>query len=38
MNQTEQVLLQAIQKSLWNTDIELPADTDWDAVLKEAED
>lgn len=38
MNQTEQVLLQAIQKSLWNTDIEFPADTDWDAVLKEAED
>lgn len=38
MNQTEQVLLQAIPKSLWNTDIEFPADTDWDAVLKEAED
>lgn len=38
MNQTEQVLLQAIQKSLWNTDIEFPADTDWYAVLKEAED
>ena len=37
MNQTEQVLLQAIQKSLWNTDIEFPADTDWDAVLKEAD-
>lgn len=38
MNQTEQVLLQAIQKSLWNTDIDFPADTDWNAVLKEAED
>ena len=38
MNQTEQVLLQAIQKSLWNTDVEFPADTDWNAVLKEAED
>ena len=37
MNQTEQVLLQAIQKSLWNTDIGFPADTDWHAVLKEAE-
>ena len=38
MNQTEQVLLQAIQKSLWNIDIVFPADTDWNAVLKEAED
>lgn len=37
MNQTEQVLLQAIQKSLWNTDISFPDDTDWDAVLKEAD-
>ena len=36
MNQTEQVLLQAIQKSLWNKDITFPEDTDWDAVLKEA--
>lgn len=38
MNQTEQILLQAIQKSLWNTDITFPNDTDWNAVLKEAED
>lgn len=38
MNQTEQILLQAIQKSLWNTDIIFPEDTDWNAVLKEAED
>lgn len=38
MNQTEQVLMQAIQKSLWNIDIVFPADTDWNAVLKEAED
>ena len=38
MNQTEQILLQAIQKSLWNTDIIFQEDTDWNAVLKEAED
>ena len=38
MNQTEQVLLQAIQKSLWSKDIPFPEDTDWNAVLKEAED
>ena len=38
MNQAEQVLLQAIQKSLWNIDITFPEDTDWNAVLKEAED
>ena len=38
MKPTEKALLQAIQKSLWKTDIEFPADTDWDAVLKEAED
>ena len=38
MNQTEQVLLQAIQKSLWNKDIMFPENTDWNAVLKEAED
>ena len=36
MNQTEQILLQAIQKSLWNTGITFPDDTDWDAVLREA--
>ena len=38
MNQTEQILLQTIQKSLWNTDISFPEDTDWNEVLKEAED
>lgn len=38
MNRTEQIFLQAIQKSLWNAEIVLPADTDWDAVLQEAED
>ena len=38
MNQAEQVLLQAIQKSLWNKDITFPDNTDWNAVLKEAED
>lgn len=38
MNVTEQVLLQAIQKSLFHTDIGFSQSTDWDAVLKEAED
>ncbi len=38
MNQTERVLLQAIQKSLWKTDCTFPEDADWNAVLKEAED
>lgn len=38
MNQTEQILLQAIQQSLWNTDITFSEDTDWNAVLKEAEE
>ncbi len=38
MNQTETILLQAMQKSLWNKDLEFPLDTDWDAVLKEADD
>lgn len=37
MNQAEQVLLQAIQKSLWNTNVTFPEDTDWNAVLQEAE-
>ena len=36
MNQTEQVLLQAIQKSLWNMDITFPEDADWNAVMTEA--
>lgn len=38
MNQTEKTLLQAIRKSLWNTDVTFPADTDWNGVLKEAKD
>ena len=37
MNQTEQILLQAINKSLWDADISFPADTEWNAVLKAAE-
>ncbi len=36
MNQKEQVLLLAIQKSLWNTDVTFPEDADWKAVLGEA--
>lgn len=38
MNRTEQILLQAIRKSLWKQPADFPADTDWDAVLKEAEE
>ncbi len=37
MSQAERILLQAIQKSIWKTDVTFPADTDWNAVLKEAE-
>ena len=37
MNQTEAILLQAIRGSLWKSDIAFPEDTDWDAVLEEAE-
>ena len=37
MKQTEQILLQAIQKSLWGRDIAFSPDTDWKAVLDEAE-
>ena len=37
MDIAEQILLKAIQKSLWNTNIEFPEDTDWDAALEEAE-
>lgn len=37
MKQTEQLLLLAIQKSLWNIENQFPADADWDAVLEEAE-
>ena len=36
MNRTEQNLLQALQKSLWEADIAIPDDTDWDAVIEEA--
>ncbi len=38
MNRAEQILLQAIQKSIWNTDITFPDDADWNAVFKEAEE
>lgn len=38
MNKAEQILLQAIQKSLWNGDITFSPDIDWDAVLQEAAD
>ncbi len=38
MNQTEQTLLLAIRKALWNQQVDFPSDTDWDAVLKEAEE
>ncbi len=38
MDRTEQVLLEAIQKSIWGADIAFPSDTDWKVVLKEAED
>jgi len=37
MNQVEQILLQTIQKSLWGIEITFPPDTDWEAVLDEAE-
>lgn len=36
MDHTEQVMLQAIRKSLWDTDIAFSEDTDWDAVLEGA--
>ena len=36
MNQSEQVLLQAIQKTLWNKDITVPEDADWNAMMAEA--
>ena len=38
MNQTEQILLQIIKKSLWNTDCIISEEIDWNAVLKEAEE
>lgn len=38
MNQTEITFLQAIQKSVWRKDVSFPADTDWSAIFKEAED
>lgn len=37
MTQSETVLLSLIKKSLFGTDEFIPADTDWNAVLKEAE-
>lgn len=37
MNQTERNLLGAIRKSLWNCDITFSDDTDWNAVLEEAQ-
>ena len=37
MNQTEQILLKAVRKSIWNQPVDFPAETDWDAVLLEAE-
>lgn len=38
MNQTERNLLGAIRKSLWDCDTAFPEDTDWNAVLEEAEE
>ena len=38
MNSIQQVLFQGIQKSLWNANIMFPDNTDWDAVISEAED
>jgi hypothetical protein len=38
MNNNQQGLEQAIQKSLWNKDITFSEDTDWDAVISEAEE
>ena len=38
MNKAEHLLLQTIQKSLWNRDITFPSDVDWNAVLQEAAD
>ena len=37
MNKTERILLRAIQKNLWHTDVAFEADVDWNAVLAEAE-
>ena len=37
MQQTEQVLLNSIRCALWGTPFEAPPDTDWNAVLREAE-
>lgn len=36
MNQTEQILLDAIKHSLFGTEVYCPNEADWDAVLKEA--
>lgn len=37
MDRTEQVLLQAIQKSLWGADVPISEDADWNGVMREAE-
>lgn len=37
MDRSEQILLKAIQRSLWNTEVDLPSDTDWDEVLTESQ-
>lgn len=37
MDQTKQVLLQAVQKTLWKKEVSFPEDTDWNEVLDEAE-
>ncbi len=37
MNQTDLAILQAIKESLWKSGTELPVDTDWDALLEEAQ-
>ena len=37
MNQTERALLEAVQKTIWKTETVFEPDTDWNAVLEEAE-
>ena len=37
MEYTDQLLLHSIKQSLWEIDFPFPSDTDWNAVLKEAE-
>ena len=38
MTQAQQTLLQILQNSLFQTNHGIPADTDWNAVLREAEE